>query len=53
MARLFFCFIPALLVAVLIAIINPETGVLAFMAMFLLGWQLTEARPDRGEGYGD
>ena len=49
MARLFFCFVPALLVAAVIEIIHPGIGVFAFMAVFGLGWKVTEARPDRGE----
>jgi hypothetical protein len=47
--RISICGMPALLWGALFAIFDPTFGGLCAIAGFWLGWQCTEARPERGE----
>lgn len=47
--RVFFCFVPAAALAVPVALLEPTLAGVGFAALFGLGWQVTEAKPERGE----
>ena len=47
--RISFCALPALIWGALFAIFDPTFGGICAIAGFWLGWQCTEARPERGE----
>jgi len=47
--RVSFCGMPALLWGALFAIFDPTIGGMFAIAGFWLGWQCTEAKPERGE----
>ena len=47
--RISFCGLPALIWGALFAIFDPTFGGICAIAGFWLGWQCTEARPERGE----
>lgn len=47
--RFFFCLMPAVIVAGLLSLISPIVGFLVGWVVFLFGWDITEAVPERGE----
>jgi hypothetical protein len=49
LVRISFCGMPALIWGGLFAIFDPTIGGLCAIAGFWLGWQCTEAKPERGE----
>jgi hypothetical protein len=49
LVRISFCGMPALLWGGLFAIFEPTIGGMCAIAGFWLGWQCTEAKPERGE----
>lgn len=49
LVRVSFCGMPALLWGALFAIFDPTIGGICAIAGFWLGWQCTEAKPERGE----
>ena len=49
LVRIWILGMPALLWGALFAIFDPTFGGLCAIAGFWLGWQCTEARPERGE----
>lgn len=48
--RFIFCFLPAFVMGMLLAILDKGLGLIFFIAIFGLGWQVTSAKPERGEG---
>lgn len=49
MARFMFCAIPAAIVAIVFGLLHWSLGLIAFACMFGFGWDVTTARPERGE----
>lgn len=49
LVRISICGMPALFWGALFAIFDPTFGGICAIAGFWLGWQCTEARPERGE----
>lgn len=48
-ARLVFCLVPAVLVAIPLGCIHPFVGFISFVAVLGLGLSVTERKPERGE----
>lgn len=48
-ARLLFILVPAVFFGVLLSFVHPAVGLLAFAAMAAAGYDVTKARPERGE----
>jgi hypothetical protein len=49
MARILFCLLPAIIVGLFGLLVHPIFSAVNGLAMFWLGWKVTEARPERGE----
>ena len=49
MARIVFCFIPAVLGSAVFWLIDPIIALFSFFVGFGAGWIVTRPRPERGE----
>lgn len=47
--RLFFCAVPALVCAAVVALFAPAAWAVVFVLVFILGVHATQARPEREE----
>lgn len=47
--RIFFCLMPALVVAAPMCFIEKHFALVVFIGVFGLGWDVTKAKPERGE----
>ncbi len=50
LVRVIFCAYPAFLIGLFLSIIDMGIGVIFFIAIFGLGWQVTSPKLERGEG---